>query len=146
MENLAEKNAKSLIFEKFKVQLMRDGKKTKAEHIFNKIVQEISLRGESPSQIILLAVNNVKPLVEVRNIRVKGNTYPVPFPLSLKRQLTFAIRQLIETCQNKKKELIKSLAFELISSAKGESETIKKTASFHRLARQNRLFIHYRWF
>ena len=106
---------------------------------------ELSLRGYSPLPTIVLAINNIKPLVEIRNVKIRGNLYSIPFPLSLKRQLTFSIRNLVKY-NTAKKPFVKSIAEEIIKSSQGTSESVKKTNLLHKLARQNRLFTHYRWF
>jgi ribosomal protein S7 len=135
----------NLIYKKFILQLMKDGKRAKSEKIFERLLLEMSLRGFSPLPTIILAINNTKPLVEIRNIKIRGNLYAIPFPLSLKRQLTYAIRNLIKS-NTTKNSFIKSLAEDIIKSSQGASESVKKTNLLHKLARQNRLFTHYRWF
>jgi ribosomal protein S7 len=124
---------------------MKDGKRAKAEKIFEELLLEISLKGYSPLPTILLAINNIKPLVEIRNVKIRGNLYSIPFPLSLRRQLTFSIRNLVKS-NTTKSSFVKSVAEEIIKSSQGVSESVKKTNSLHKLARQNRLFTHYRWF
>ena len=104
---------KTLIYKKFILQLMKNGKRSKAEKIFAGLLLELSLRGYSPLPTIILAINNIKPLVEIRNVKIRGNLYAIPFPLSLKRQLTFAIRSLVKF-SGSKKALIKGIADELI--------------------------------
>jgi ribosomal protein S7 len=136
---------KTLIYKKFILQLMKNGKRSKAEKIFDSLLLELSLRGYSPLPTIVLAINNTKPLVEIRNVKIRGNLYAIPFPLSLSRQLTFSIRNLVKSTGSKK-SFIKSLADELIKSSEGTSESVKKTNNLHKLARQNKLFTHYRWF
>jgi ribosomal protein S7 len=136
---------KTLIYKKFILQLMKNGKRSKAEKIFASLLLELSLRGYSPLPTIVLAINNIKPLVEIRNVKIRGNLYAIPFPLSLSRQLTFSIRSLVKSTGSKK-SFIKSLADELIKSSEGTSESVKKTNNLHKLARQNKLFTHYRWF
>jgi ribosomal protein S7 len=124
---------------------MKDGKRAKAEKIFEKLLLELSLRGFSPLPTIFLAINNIKPLVEIRNVKIRGNLYSIPFPLSLRRQLTFSIRNLVKS-NTTKKSFIKNVAEEIIKSSQGTSESVKRTNILHKLARQNRLFTHYRWF
>jgi ribosomal protein S7 len=76
---------------------------------------------------------------------IRGNLYAIPFPLSLKRQLTFSIRNLIKSSGGKN-TFIKNIVDEIIKSSEGASESVKKTNYLHKLARQNKLFSHYRWF
>jgi ribosomal protein S7 len=136
---------KSLIYKKFILQLMKNGRRAKAEKIFAELLLELSLRGYSPLPTIILAINNIKPLVEIRNVKIRGNLYAIPFPLSLKRQLTFSIRNLVKF-SGTKNSFIKNIADEVIKSSEGASESVKKTNHLHKLARQNKLFTHYRWF
>jgi ribosomal protein S7 len=122
---------------------MKAGKKVKAEKLFERLLLEISSRGFSPLPTIILAINNVKPLVEIRNVKIRGNLYSIPFPLTLKRQLTFSIRNLINSS---KTNVIKNVSEEIIKASQGTGDIVKKTNALHKLARQNRLFTHYRWF
>jgi small subunit ribosomal protein S7 len=131
------------VYKKFVMQFMKNGEKVKAEKIFEKLLFEISLRGFSPLPTIILAINNVKPLVEIRSVKIRGNLYSIPFPLTLKRQLTFAIRNL---AGSSKSNIVKSVSEEIIKASQGIGENVKKTKALHKLARQNRLFTHYRWF
>ena len=94
---------------------MRSGKRVKAEKIFVGLLFELSLRGYSPLSTIILAINNTKPLIEIRNVKIRGNLYAVPFPLSLKRQLTFSIRNFVKSNVSKT-SFIKSIAEEIIKS------------------------------
>jgi len=135
--------SQKFVYRKFILQFMKNGEKVKAEKIFEKLLLEISLRGFSPLPTIILAINNVKPLVEIRNVKIRGNLYSIPFPLTLKRQLTFAIKNLVGSS---KSNIVKSVSEEIIKASQGVGENVKKTRALHKLARQNRLFTHYRWF
>lgn len=135
----------SFIFKKFISLVMKDGKKFKSEKIFKKILVGISLKGYSPSSVLVLAINNVKPVVDVRTVRRRGKNFRVPFPLKNSRQLTKSIQTLLRVSKNKiffEKYLIE----ELITSSKGRSRSIKATLRLHKFAFQNRSFSNYRWF
>jgi small subunit ribosomal protein S7 len=106
---------------------------------------KISLKGYSPIQTLILALNNVKPFVEVRTISIKGKSFQVPFPIQLSRQINAALKIILQTAKGKKK-IEDLLVEELINSSIGRSQSVKKTLSLHKLASQNRLFTHYRWF
>ena len=93
----------SLIFKKFISLLMKDGKKVKAEKIFKNILIKISLKGYSPTRTLILALNNVKPFVEVRNVKIKGKSFTVPFPLKTSRQINASFKFFLETVKGKKK-------------------------------------------
>ena len=135
----------SFIIRKFINQLMKNGKKVSSEKIIKNILIKISLKGYSPVNVITLAINNVKPLIEVKNIRLKGNSFQVPFPIKVSRQISLAIKTLIKSSSGKKK-FEDLLVDELINSSLGKSQSIKATNVLHKLASQNKLFSHYRWF
>ena len=135
----------SLILKKFINHVMKDGKKTKAEEILRRILLKISLKGYSPQKIFVLAINNVKPLIEIRNVRVRGKSFQVPFPLQISRQLGLAIKTILKNSTGKKK-IEDALVDELIDSSLNKSLSVKATLSTHKLASRNRLFVHYRWF
>jgi small subunit ribosomal protein S7 len=135
----------SFIIRKFINQLMKNGKKVASEKIIKNILIKISLKGYSPVNVITLAINNVKPLIEVKNIRLKGNSFQGPFPIKVSRQISLAIKTLIKSSSGKKK-FEDLLVDELINSFLGKSQSIKATNVLHKLASQNKLFSHYRWF
>ena len=124
---------------------MKDGKKVKAEKIFKNILIKISLKGYSPTRTLILALNNVKPFVEVRNVKIKGKSFTVPFPLKTSRQINASFKFFLETVKGKKK-IENLLVDEFINSSFGRSQSVKKTLNLHKLASQNRLFTNYRWF
>lgn len=133
------------MFKKFLSLLMKDGKKTKAEVILKKVFIRISLQGYSPVNVLTLAVNNIKPLLEVRNVRLKGKSYQVPFPILFPRQITSSLKMILGSFNGKRK-FEDFLVDELINSSLGKSQSVKMTINLHKLASQNRLFAHFRWF
>lgn len=135
----------SLILKRVTTLLMKAGKKTQAEKILKNILLKISLKGHSPQNIFVLAINNVKPLIEVRNIRVKGKSFQVPVPVSKSRQLNLAIKTILKSSSGKK-DIENTLVEELINSSLNKSLSVKTTVSLYKLASRNRLFSHYRWF
>jgi small subunit ribosomal protein S7 len=135
----------SFIIRKFINQLMKNGKKVASEKIIKNILIKISLKGYSPVNVIILAINNVKPLIEVKNIRLKGNSFQVPFPIKVSRQISLAIKTLIKSSSGKKK-FEDLLVDELINSFLGKSQSIKATNVLHKLASQNKLLSQYSWF
>ena len=124
---------------------MKDGKKSKAEKILKNVLVKISLKGYSPVQIITLAINNVKPLIEVRNVRLRGKSFQIPFPIQISRQIVSAFKTIIK-CAKSKNSFENSLVDELINSSLYQSASVKTTINAHKFAAQNRLFTHYRWF
>ena len=121
---------------------MKDGKKFKIENILKNIFIQISLKGYSPVITLVLAINNVKPVVDVRKVKVRGKSFRVPFPLKTSRQITKSIQILLRI--PKKNFFEKFLAEELIKSASGYSRSIKTTLRLHKFAFQNRSFSNYR--
>jgi len=135
----------SLILNKSISQLMKNGKKSKAERIFKKVFIKLFLKGFNPTDTLLLAVLNVKPVLEIRNIRLKGKSFQVPFPLNFSRQINLSLKTILQFSKTKQK-IEDSIADEIISSSLGRSQSVKHTLSIHKLAAQNRIFSHYRWF
>jgi ribosomal protein S7 len=84
----------SFIFKKFVSQIMKNGKKFKSEKILKNILVAISLKGYSPYSTLVLAINNVKPIVDTRTIRRKGKKFRVPVLLKNSRQITKAIQTI----------------------------------------------------
>jgi|TARA_B110000971_G_scaffold216601_1_gene251887 small subunit ribosomal protein S7 len=135
----------SFMFKKFLSLLMKDGKKIKAEVILKKVFVRVSLQGFSPVNVLILAVNNIKPLLEVRNVRLKGRAHQVPFPILFPRQITSSFKTILSSFNGKRK-FEDFLVDELINSSLGKSQSVKTTVNLHKLASQNRLFAHFRWF
>lgn len=135
----------SFILKKFISQIMKDGKKFKSEKILKKILVKISLKGYSPVKTLVLAINNVKPVVDVRTIRRKGKKFRVPVPLKSSRQITKSIQTLLRVSKNKI-YFEEFLVDELINSMLGRSRSLKVTLRLHKFAFQNRSFSNYRWF
>lgn len=133
----------SFILKKFISQIMKDGKKFKSEKILKKILIRISLKGYSPVKTLVLAINNVKPVVDVRTIRRKGKKFRVPVPLKNSRQITKSIQTLLRVSKNKL-HFEEFLVDELINSMLGRSRSLKVTLRLHKFAFQNRSFSNYR--
>jgi len=98
-----------------------------------------------PIPTLVLAVNNVKPFIEVRSVRVKGRAFQVPFPIKLSRQVSLSIKQILKSAFSGK-DIESRLAEELINSSLGKSASVKSTINLHKIAFQNRLSTNYRWF
>lgn len=135
----------SFILKKFISQIMKDGKKFKSEKLLKKILVRISLKGHAPLNTLVLAINNVKPVVDVRTIRRKGKKFKVPVPLKNSRQITKSIQTLLRVSKNKL-FFEEFLVDELINSMRGRSKSLKITLRLHKFAFQNRSFSNYRWF
>lgn len=135
----------SFVVQKFISQIMKNGKKFKSEKLLKKILVKISLKGYSPVSTLVLAINNVKPIVDVRTIRRKGKKFKVPVPLKSTRQITKSIQTILRVAKNKI-FFEEYLADELINSMQGQSKSLKITLRLHKFAYQNRSFSNYRWF
>jgi len=132
---------------KFINHLMVDGKKSVAEGVFYKSMDLIEQRSGQPGvQVFKQALNNVKPVLEVKSRRVGGATYQVPIEVRQDRRAALAMRWIIQFArQRAEKSMAERLTAELILASKGEGSAIKKKEDTHRMAEANRAFAHYRW-
>jgi small subunit ribosomal protein S7 len=132
---------------KFVNKLMGEGKKSTAERIFYQSMDLIEQRTGQPGvQVFKQAVNNVKPMLEVKSRRVGGATYQVPVEVRPDRRTSLAMRWIIQfTRERNEKTMAERLAAELVLASKGEGSSIKKKDDTHRMAEANRAFAHYRW-
>ncbi len=132
---------------KFINGLMRQGKRSVAERIFYGALQLIEERtGKNGLEVFEKAVENVKPLLEVKSRRVGGATYQVPVEVRAARRQALAIRWLILYARQRGERTMRErLAFELIAAANNEGSAIKKREDTHRMAEANKAFAHFRW-
>ncbi len=137
----------SRLVTKFINSVMREGKKTVAERIFYGAMEMIEERtGDDPLKVFKRAVENAKPQVEVKSRRVGGSTYQVPVEVRPERQLSLAIRWLIQYAQQRhERTMMEKLAGELLDAANNRGGAIKKRDDTHRMAEANKAFAHYRW-
>jgi small subunit ribosomal protein S7 len=133
---------------KFINRLMLGGKKSIAEKILLESLSLIQLKlKQNPIRLLIKGINNVKPIVEVRSIRMRGANYQVPIPLQENRRISLAIKWIIESANKKKSNSINvKIKDELILASKNQGDSIKKKLTVHRLANASRAFAHYRWF
>jgi small subunit ribosomal protein S7 len=126
---------------------MRLGKKSVAEHIFYRSLDIIKERTQSdPLKTFKQAMDNVRPLLEVRPRRVGGATYQVPVEVRPSRKMALAIRWIIGFAkQRSEKTMEEKLAGELIDAANNRGAAIKKREDTHKMAEANKAFAHYRW-
>jgi small subunit ribosomal protein S7 len=132
---------------KFINNLMADGKRSTGEGVFYSSMDLIEQRTGQPGvQVFKQALNNVKPVLEVKSRRVRGATYQVPVEVKPDRRAALAMRWIISFSRNRgEKSMSERLAAELIMASKGEGNSIKKKEDTHRMAEANRAFAHYRW-
>lgn len=128
--------------------IMHKGKKSVAERIFYQATDIIKTRfpDKDPLEIVETAINNIKPLVEVRSKRVGGATYQVPMEVSRKRQMSLAIRWLLQSVRKKKgKASNLKLADELSNAYKKQGDAVTQKENTHKMAEANKAFAHFAW-
>jgi small subunit ribosomal protein S7 len=132
---------------RFMNNLMVQGKKAVAERVFYQAMDLIEQRTGQPGvNVFKQALNNVKPMLEVKSRRVGGATYQVPIEVRPERRTTLAMRWVLQyTRARSEKTMAERLAAELVLASKGEGNAIKKKEDTHKMAEANRAFAHYRW-
>jgi small subunit ribosomal protein S7 len=132
---------------KFINSLMLDGKKSTAERIFYDAMTVIEEKTGQPAvNVFKQALNNVKPVIEVKSRRVGGATYQVPVEVRPERRNALAQKWLITYARSRgDKTMAERLANELMAAARNEGNAIKKKDDTHRMAEANKAFAHYRW-
>jgi small subunit ribosomal protein S7 len=132
---------------KFINMLMEDGKKSVAERIiYGALDQVASRKGGEPVELLNLAMENVRPVVEVKSRRVGGATYQVPVEVRPTRRNSLAMRWLIDASRKRsEKSMALRLAGELMDAADSRGSAVKKKEDTHRMAEANKAFSHYRW-
>ena len=137
----------STLAEKFINSMMWDGKKNTAQKIFYHAMDTIRERtGDDPLKHFKKAVENAKPLLEVKTRRVGGANYQVPVEVPKNRSTSLAIRWILQNARSRpEKSMPEKLAQELTDAANMRGGAIKKKDDVHRMAEANRAFAHYRW-
>jgi small subunit ribosomal protein S7 len=135
----------SMLASKFINCLMYDGKKATAECVFYAAMDQIADKMKAdPLPIFEQALENVKPLVEVRSKRIGGANYQVPVEVNRKRQQTLAIRWILEAVRTRKgRPTAEKLAQELVDCYNKTGSTIQKRENTHRMAEANKAFAHF---
>ncbi|AFG35494.1 30S ribosomal protein S7 [Fervidobacterium pennivorans subsp. shakshaketiis] len=128
-------------------KVMWDGKKSIAQKIVYGAIEILEQKtGKSGIEVFKQAVENVKPVVEVRPRRVGGATYQVPVEVQEPRRTALAIRWIVEAARSKKgKPMKEKLAEELLNAYNNTGAAIKKRDDVHKMAEANRAFAHFRW-
>ncbi len=132
---------------KFMNAIMLDGKKSTAESIVYGAFGLIEERsGEGPLETFKKAMENVRPVLEVKSRRVGGSTYQVPVEVRSERRTALAIRWIIAFSRKRgEKTMEERLAGELMDAAANRGSSVKKKEDTHRMAEANKAFAHYRW-
>ncbi|OUR69516.1 30S ribosomal protein S7 [Arcobacter sp. HD9-500m-PIT-SAG03] len=146
-EIMADPIYNSTVITKFINTVMLDGKKSAAQKIMYGAVANLDTRGEeSGIEVFEKAIENIKPLLEVKSRRVGGATYQVPVEVRPVRRQTLALRWLVDAARKRnERTMVERLANELFEAANERGSSFKKKEDMHRMAEANKAFAHYRW-
>jgi|TARA_B100000959_G_scaffold126920_1_gene133250 small subunit ribosomal protein S7 len=136
-----------MVLAKFINIIMRSGKKSIAEKIVYGALNKINDKGSTePLEIFNKALENIKPVVEVKSRRVGGATYQIPVEVKTARSMTLAMRWIVDAAKNRnEKDMGSRLAGELLDASENRGTAIKKREDTHRMAEANKAFSHFRW-
>ncbi len=130
-------------------RVMKSGKKNLAQKLVYQALDIIKEKGKEPLEVLEQAITNISPRMEVRPRRVGGASYQVPREVRKERRTSLAIRWVIQTAKNRSSKEYRTygqkLAVELLDSAQGLGEAIKKRDQAHKMAEANKAFAHFRW-
>ena len=137
----------SKVLTKFVNAVMLDGKKVTAEKIMYSALKRIEEKsGEKGIDVFNKAMDNVKPVMEVKSRRVGGATYQVPIEVRPARQQTLAIRWIIDAARKRnERTMVERVSNELMDAATEKGSAFKKKEDTYRMAEANKAFAHYRW-
>ncbi len=146
-EALADAVYNNRLVAKFINTMMKQGKKSVAESIFYGSMKVIEDRTKNdPVRMFKQAVDNVKPVLEVKSRRVGGATYQVPVEVRAERRTSLAFRWILGFSRKRtEKTMAERLAAELIEAANSRGNSVKKKEDTHKMAEANKAFAHYRW-
>ena len=146
-EQLPDPKYGSILVSKFINCMMLRGKKGVSETIFYKAMDILQKKTQKdPIEVFVQALENVKPLVEVKSRRVGGATYQVPIEIRPERRQALGIRWIIHNARERsEKTMYEKLAGELMDAFHNTGASIKKKEDTHKMAEANKAFAHYRW-
>ncbi len=146
-EVLPDPKYRDKLVAKFVNTIMNQGKKSVAEGVLYRSLDIVRAKTTEDSLVLFKkALDNVKPILEVRSRRVGGATYQIPVEVRPQRRLSLGMRWLIQSARLRgEKSMEERLAAELIDAANSRGGAIKKKEDTHRMAEANRAFAHYRW-
>jgi len=148
IEVVADPVYDSQLVTKFINSMMWDGKRSTAQGIFYEAMKKLEEKGggEGALKLFTKAVENAKPMLEVKTRRVGGANYQVPVEVNPNRRTSLAIRWLLSYSRGRaEKGMIDKLTNELLDAANNKGAAIKKKEDVHRMAEANKAFAHYRW-
>lgn len=137
----------SQVIAKFITMIMEDGKKSIAEQILYRALDQVAAKKSTePMRVLEQAMERVRPIVEVKSRRVGGATYQVPVEVRSARRNSLAMRWLIDAARKRsEKSMAYRLAGEIMDAADSKGSAVKKKEDTHRMAEANKAFSHYRW-
>ena len=145
-KNYSDPKYRSEVVSKFINSIMYDGKRSTAEKILYTALDKIKSKNEDPIEVFNLAVNNVRPNLEVRSRRVGGATYQVPVEVKSNRSQTLALRWILAASKKRKnKTMAEKIFFELVDASQKKGSAVKKKEDTHKMAESNKAFAHFRW-
>ncbi len=144
---LADPKYNSEMLTRFVNMIMRDGKRAVAEKIVYGALDRIAEKNTGdPMEVLETALENVRPVVEVKSRRVGGATYQVPVEVRPQRRNTLGMRWVIEAARKRSEATMgHRLGNELLEAAEGRGSAVKKREDTHRMAEANKAFSHFRW-
>lgn len=125
---------------------MKNGKKSKVEFLLFKVLLSISNSGYSPIPVFVTSINKIKPFLELRRSKIRGIPHSIPFPLSSSRQISKALKTVVEAAKKSNKPLPEAIAEELIYIYRGQSVLIKAARELRKSGAKNKYFSYRRWF
>jgi small subunit ribosomal protein S7 len=144
---LPDPKYKDLLLAKFINILMMDGKKAVAERVVYGALDQVVEKSKGEAvESLNKALENVRPMVEVKSRRVGGATYQVPVEVRADRRMALAMRWLVEAARKRsEKSMDRRLAGEIMDAMESRGSAVKKREDVHRMADANKAFSHYRW-
>ena len=146
-EVLPDPKFQDRLLAKFINDMMRKGEKSVAERVCYRALDRVQqVTNDDPLKTFKKALDNVKPVVEVKSRRVGGATYQVPVEVRQDRRVALAMRWLIDYSKNRgEKTMVEKLAGEIMDAASNRGNAVKKREDTHKMAEANKAFAHYRW-
>ena len=137
----------SVLVTQIQNRMMTRGKKSLSEAIVYDALKKVGERtGKDPLPIVKKAIDNIKPLLEIKSRRVGGATYQVPVEVQQRRGTTLAIRWLVTFSRNRREpNMSDRLAGEILDASGGTGSAVKRREDMHKMAEANKAFAHYRW-
>lgn len=146
-EIVADQSFNDRLVTQFVNKVLMGGKKSVSENIVYGALEVVEKKsGKSSLSVLKKAVDNTRPLLEVKPRRVGGATYQVPIEVNPRRSTTLAVRWLVGFAKGRReKTMAERLAGEIMEAAQGTGGSIKKKEDLHKMAEANKAFAHYRW-